>query len=85
MKALNRLKAKLLVIAWEQGASTITDINRDAIVDDVWQKQTRRYMSHPKTLVDDVKTGIQLPDFNSVLDGNLESLIGAHINSRQYS
>lgn len=85
MKALNRLKAKLLVIAWEQGVSTINDINRDAIVDDVWQKQTRRYTSHPNTLVDDVKTGIQLPDLNSVLDGNLETLIGAHINLRQYS
>ncbi|XP_060668721.1 peptide chain release factor PrfB3, chloroplastic isoform X2 [Ziziphus jujuba] len=82
IKALNRLKAKLLVIAWEQGISTVNDIKRDA-VGDIWQKDTRKYMSHPHRLVEDVKTGIQLPDPNSVLDGNLETLIGAHINTRQ--
>lgn len=84
IKALNRLKAKLLVIAWEQGVSTVSNINREAIVD-VWQKQTRKYMSHPHKLVEDVKTGIQLPGLGSVLDGNLEPLIGAHINTRQSS
>lgn len=82
IKALNRLKAKLLVIAWEQGVSTVSDINKEAIVD-VWQKETRKYKSHPQKLVEDLKTRIQLPGLNSVLDGNLEPLIGAHINTRQ--
>lgn len=82
MKALNRLKAKLLVIAWEQGVSSMDDINVDAIADVVGQKMTRKYMSHPCTLVEDVKTGIQLGDLNSVLDGNLETFIGAHISLR---
>lgn len=84
MKALHRLKAKLLVIAREQGVSSVGCINRDAITG-VWQRQTRRYISHPYKLVHDVKTGIQLPDLNSVLDGNIEPLIGAHINIRQSS
>ncbi|XVE61076.1 hypothetical protein DITRI_Ditri06bG0010800 [Diplodiscus trichospermus] len=82
IKALNRLKAKLLVIANEQGVSCLSRINADAIVD-VWQKETRRYIFHPTKLVQDVKTGLGLPDLNSVLDGNIEPLIGAHINSRQ--
>lgn len=60
----------------------MNDIKRDAIVD-IWQKDTRKYISHPHKLVEDVKTGIQLPDLNSVLDGNLETFIGAHINLRQ--
>lgn len=81
MKALNRLKAKLLVIAQEQGVSSVSDIKSEAIVD-LWQQETRKYMSRPQKLVEDVKTGIELPGLNSVLDGNLEPLIAAHINSR---
>ncbi|XP_050374047.1 peptide chain release factor PrfB3, chloroplastic [Argentina anserina] len=82
MKAMNRLKAKLLILALEQGVTGPSDIRKDDIVN-VWQKETRRYMSHPHKLVKDVKTGIQLLDLMSVLDGNLEPLIAAHINIRQ--
>ncbi|KDO49614.1 hypothetical protein CISIN_1g020225mg [Citrus sinensis] len=84
MKALNRLKAKLLVIVGEQGVSNVSCIKREAIVN-IWQRETRRYVSHPYKLVQDVKTGIQLPDFNSVLDGNIKPFIEAHINSRRSS
>ncbi|EXB93962.1 Peptide chain release factor 2 [Morus notabilis] len=84
IKALNRLKAKLLVIAQEQGVSSVSDIKNEAIID-LWRKDTRKYMSNPHKLVEDVKTGIQLPGLNSVLDGNLEPLIAAHISTRQSS
>lgn len=84
IKALNRLKAKLLVIAQEQGVSCVSDIKNEAIID-LWRKDTRKYMSNPHKLVEDVKTGIQLPGLNSVLDGNLEPLIAAHISTRQSS
>ncbi|XP_054784679.1 peptide chain release factor PrfB3, chloroplastic isoform X2 [Prosopis cineraria] len=40
MKALNRLKAKLEVIAREQGVSGISSIRKDAIVN-LWQEETR--------------------------------------------
>lgn len=82
IKALNRLKAKLLVVANEQGVSDVSSINTAAVVD-MWQKETRRYLLHPSKLVRDVKTGLELPDLNSVLDGNIEALIVAHINTRQ--
>lgn len=81
IKALNRLEAKLLVIAREQGVSSVSSIKRDDIVE-LWEKETRRYLSHPYKLVQDVKTGLQLADLNSVLDGNIEPLIEAHINIR---
>ncbi|KAF9595088.1 hypothetical protein IFM89_036977 [Coptis chinensis] len=80
-KALNRLKAKLLVIAKEQGVSHVKNIKINAIVD-VSRQESRKYIFHPHKLVQDVKTGIQLPDLNSVMDGNIEPLIGAHISSR---
>ncbi|PIA48279.1 hypothetical protein AQUCO_01400697v1 [Aquilegia coerulea] len=80
-KALNRLKAKLLVIAVEQGVSDVKNIKTDAILD-ILRQETRRYIFHPYKLVHDVKTGIQLPDLNSILDGNIEPVIGAHISTR---
>ncbi|KAI3860014.1 hypothetical protein MKW92_050849 [Papaver armeniacum] len=84
IKALNRLKAKLLVIATEQRVSSLKNIKRDS-VSDILSQEARRYIFHPYKLVQDVKTGIQLPDLNSVLDGNIEPLIGADISFRQTS
>lgn len=82
IKALNRLRARLLIILKDQGISNITSINRKSIIN-MWHQETRRYVFHPNKLVQDVKTGIQLPNLNSVLDGNIEPLISAHINTRQ--
>ncbi|WCJ33399.1 peptide chain release factor putative [Euphorbia peplus] len=81
MKALNRLRAKFLVIAEEQKVSDICSIKKEKI-EPVWEKESRRYVFVPYKLVQDVKTGIQLPDLNSVLDGNIEPLLGAHIRIR---
>ncbi|KAK6941764.1 Peptide chain release factor class I [Dillenia turbinata] len=82
MKALNRLKAKLLVIARGQGVSNTKNISMDNIIN-TWNQETRKYVFHPFELVQDVKTGIQVPDLNSILDVNIEPLIVAHINTRQ--
>lgn len=84
MKALNRLKAKLQVTAREQGVPSIKSIRKDNIFG-LWQEETRRYISHPYKLVHDVKTGIDVPDLNYVLDGNIGPFIAAHINSRVMS
>ncbi|XP_076955311.1 peptide chain release factor PrfB3, chloroplastic-like [Bidens hawaiensis] len=81
MKALNRLKAKLLVILKDEGAYDISKIKEDSIID-YWQQETRRYVFRPYKLVQDVKTGIQLADPNFVLNGNLDAFISAHINNR---
>ncbi|KAJ4978452.1 hypothetical protein NE237_009232 [Protea cynaroides] len=82
IKALNRLKAKLLVIAMEKGVHNVKNINK-ASIDSLWHQEARRYVYQPYKLVQDVKTGIQLPNLISVLDGNIEALIGAHISIRQ--
>ncbi|KAL3533687.1 hypothetical protein ACH5RR_007208 [Cinchona calisaya] len=82
MKALNRLKAKLLTIMENQRISKLEEINTNAIID-LWNQETRRYVFSPSKLVQDVKTGVQLTDLISVLNGNIEPLIGAHISSRR--
>ncbi|KAK7267291.1 hypothetical protein RIF29_19960 [Crotalaria pallida] len=83
-KALNRLKATLQVIAREQGVACISNISKDNIIN-LLKVETRRYVSHPYKLVHDLKTGIEVPDLNSVLEGNIEPLIAAHINTRVMS
>ena len=73
-----------LVIAMEQGIPEVGGIKREAIAN-MWKLETRRYVFHPNRLVQDVRTGIQLPDLNSALDGNIEPLIEANISMRQAS
>ncbi|KAJ0978900.1 hypothetical protein J5N97_014374 [Dioscorea zingiberensis] len=80
-KALARLKAKLLVAALEQGIKDISKISKR--IPNKWKHETRRYMFCPHKMVQDLKTGIQLPDLNSILDGNIEPLIRAHISLRR--
>lgn len=86
MKALNRLKAKLLTIPRNQGSSTLSSINRSAVEDTQEQGQeTRRYVFYPNKLVQDLKTGVEMPDLDAVLNGSIEPLLNAHIAMRQSS
>ncbi|CAM8876297.1 unnamed protein product [Rhodiola kirilowii] len=82
MKALNRMNAKLLVIAGEQAVSDVRSIKKNKIID-IWQVDVRRYVFHPYKLVHDLRTGLEFPDLNSILEGHIEPLIAAHINCRQ--
>ena len=74
MKALNRLKAKLLVVSKAAEPRSPNSLTKS--------EARRKYVIRPHRLVNDVKTGLRLPDLNSVLDGNIEPLIRAHIRSR---
>ncbi|XP_057960955.1 peptide chain release factor PrfB1, chloroplastic [Malania oleifera] len=78
IKALSRLKAKLLVIAEEQRASEIKQIRGDAVKAE-WGQQIRNYVFHPYKLVKDVRTGVETSDVASVMDGELDSFIKAYL------
>uniref|UniRef100_A0A804PSC7 Prokaryotic-type class I peptide chain release factors domain-containing protein n=1 Tax=Zea mays TaxID=4577 RepID=A0A804PSC7_MAIZE len=78
IKALSRLKAKLLVIALEQRASEIKQIRGD-IVKAEWGQQIRNYVFHPYKLVKDVRTGCETSDITGVMDGELDPFIRAYI------
>lgn len=78
IKALSRLKAKLLVIAVEQRASEIKQIRGDAVKAD-WGQQIRNYVFHPYKLVKDVRTGHETTDITSVMDGELDPFIKAYL------
>ncbi|XP_031376900.1 peptide chain release factor PrfB1, chloroplastic isoform X2 [Punica granatum] len=78
IKALSRLKAKLLVIAEEQRASEIKQIRGDAVKAE-WGQQIRNYVFHPYKLVKDVRTGYETSDITSVMDGDLVPFIKAYL------
>ncbi|KAL5836670.1 hypothetical protein ACOSQ3_013839 [Xanthoceras sorbifolium] len=78
IKALSRLKAKLLVIAEEQRASEIKQIRGDAVKAE-WGQQIRNYVFHPYKLVKDVRTGYETSDIVSVMDGELDPFIKAYL------
>lgn len=80
-KALNRLKAKLLVVEREC-ALDVNKTEREAVRNEM-VRETRRYIFHPHKMVEDVATGIQLADLNSVLNGDIEPLIRAHVSQRR--
>ncbi|PIA29697.1 hypothetical protein AQUCO_05800066v1 [Aquilegia coerulea] len=78
IKALSRLKAKLIVIAEEQRASEFKQIRGDIVKAD-WGQQIRNYVFHPYKLVKDVRTGFETSDIASVMDGELEGFIKAYL------
>ncbi|XP_075485630.1 peptide chain release factor PrfB1, chloroplastic [Primulina tabacum] len=78
IKALNRLKAKLLVIAIEQRTNEIKQIKGD-VVKAEWGQQIRNYVFHPYKLVKDVRTGFETSDIESVMDGELDPFIKAYL------
>ncbi|KAL3746310.1 hypothetical protein ACJRO7_015291 [Eucalyptus globulus] len=79
--ALNRLKAKLLVAASDVGVPGINGFKKENVFN-IWQDEVRRYVLYPRKYVKDVRSGVEMPDLYSVLDGNIEPLIGAHIQMR---
>ncbi|KAK9141204.1 hypothetical protein Scep_010885 [Stephania cephalantha] len=84
IRALSRLKAKLLVIAEEQRASEIKQIRGDAVKAE-WGQQIRNYVFHPYKLVKDVRTGFETSDIASVMDGELDSFIKAYLKYKYKS
>ncbi|KAE8673414.1 Peptide chain release factor 2 [Hibiscus syriacus] len=77
IKALSRLKAKLLVIA-EQRASKIKQIRGDAVKAE-WGQQIRNCVFHPYKLVKDVRTGFETSDIASLMDGELDAFFRAYL------
>ncbi|CAN4106416.1 unnamed protein product [Withania somnifera] len=81
IKALSRLKAKLLVIAEEQRASVIKQIRGDAVKAE-WGQQIRNYVLHPYKLVKDARTAYETSDITSLMDGELDPFIKAYLKHK---
>ncbi|MCR5023472.1 MAG: peptide chain release factor 2, partial [Lachnospiraceae bacterium] len=70
-KAMQMLKAKLLMLAQENNAEKLSEI-RGEVKDNAWGSQIRSYFLQPYQLVKDLRTGVEIAQADSVLNGNLD-------------
>lgn len=80
-RALEILKAKLLIIAEEQRAADIAGIRGDKVKAE-WGQQIRNYVLHPYKLVKDLRTGVETADTEGVLNGDLKPFIDSFLRHR---
>ncbi|KAI7837583.1 hypothetical protein COHA_008596 [Chlorella ohadii] len=77
-RALEMLKAKLVVVAQEQQLQEIAQIRGD-LVKAEWGQQIRNYVFHPYKLVKDVRTGQETSDVGSVMDGDITPFMQSYL------
>ncbi|CAL5222319.1 g4663 [Coccomyxa viridis] len=80
-RAMEILKAKLLVVQQEQQAKEIAEIRGDMVKAE-WGQQIRNYVFHPYKLVKDVRTGAETSDVAGVMDGDLEQFTQAYLRHK---
>lgn len=76
--AMQMLKAKLFMLKQQQNAEKISDIRGD-VKDNAWGSQIRSYVMQPYTLVKDHRTGFEIGNVTSVLDGAIDGFISAYL------
>ncbi len=77
--AMNMLKAKLFAMARAAHMDRIEDLKGNQM-DIAWGSQIRSYVFCPYTMVKDHRTGYELVDVQSVMDGNLDGFINAYLS-----
>ncbi|MGO5165802.1 MULTISPECIES: peptide chain release factor 2 [unclassified Candidatus Paralachnospira] len=81
-KAMQMLKAKLLLLKQQENAEKISDIRGD-VKEIGWGNQIRSYVMQPYTMVKDHRTGEESSNVNAVLDGNIDNFISAYLKYLQ--
>lgn len=79
-RAMRLLASKLEHLRELQHAATIADV-RGEVKPAAWGNQIRSYVLHPYTLVKDHRTGMEMSDAQSVLDGDLDPFIEARLKA----
>jgi len=77
-KAMQMLRAKLLMLKQEANAEKLSDI-RGEIKEIGWGSQIRSYVMQPYTLVKDTRTGEETGNVDAVLDGDLDKMMTAYL------
>ncbi len=77
--AMNMLKAKLFALAQAAQMEKIEDLKGNQM-DIAWGSQIRSYVFCPYTMVKDHRTGFEVVDVDSVMDGNLDGFINAFLS-----
>ena len=77
-KAMQMLKAKLLMVKQEEQAAKAAGIRGD-VKDIGWGSQIRSYVLQPYTMVKDHRTGVESGNVDAVLDGAIDNFISAYL------
>ncbi len=77
-KAMQMLKAKLLILAKDKQAEKTADI-RGEVTEIGWGNQIRSYVMQPYTMVKDLRTGEETGNVNAVMDGSLDPFINSYL------
>ncbi len=77
-KAMQMLKTKLYLLRQQENAEKLSDIRGD-VSEIAWGNQIRSYVLQPYTMVKDHRTGEETGNVDSVLDGNLDSMMNAFL------
>ena len=77
--AMNMLKAKLYALARAAQMDRIEDLKGNQM-DIAWGSQIRSYVFCPYTMVKDHRTGYEVVNVDSVMDGDLDGFINAYLS-----
>ena len=77
-KAMQMLKAKLLLLKEQENAEKLSDIRGD-IQDNAFGSQIRSYVMQPYKLVKDLRTGEEYANVTAVMDGDIDRFINAYL------
>ncbi len=78
--AMKMLKAKLVEIAEQQQKEKISEI-QGVQSENGWGNQIRSYVFQPYTMVKDLRTGYEVGNIQSVMDGELNGFINAYLTA----
>lgn len=78
LKAMKFLQAKLLDLQLKQKEEELNAI-RGEQHDIAWGSQIRSYVFQPYMLVKDHRTGVEMGNVDSVMDGNIDSFISGYL------
>ena len=81
-KAMQMLKAKLLILKQQENAEKLSDIRCD-IKDIAWGSQIRSYVMQPYTMVKDHRTSCESGNTDAVMDGAIDPFISAFLKWKQ--
>lgn len=77
-KAMQMLKAKLLILMEESNAAKLDEI-RGEVLENGFGSQIRSYVLQPYTMVKDLRTNEESSNASAVLDGDLDPFINAYL------
>ena len=80
-RCMNMLKSKLLKKKIEENAKMMADIRGEQKANE-WGSQIRSYVFCPYTMVKDLRTGYEVGNIQSVMDGALDDFIFSYLKSQ---